>query len=72
MYLKFYRQTFSCPKIINSLKLINEITITRAPILLGEGIPLFGRTFKDIKLEEAKAVAFHNDFIQVKYKVNYI
>ena len=55
-----------------NLKLINEMTITRAPILLGEGIPLFGKTFKDIKLEEAKATAFPNDFIQVKYKVNYI
>ena len=54
------------------LKLINEMTITRAPILLGEGKPLFGKTCKDIKLEKAKAVAFPNDFIQVKYKVNYL
>jgi len=54
-----------------NLKLINEITITIAPILLGEGKSLFGKTFKDIKLEEAKAIAFSNDFIQVKYKVNY-
>jgi len=54
-----------------NLKLINEITITRAPILLGEGILLFGKIFKDIKLEEAEATAFPNDFIQVKYKVNY-
>ena len=54
-----------------NLKLINEIIITQAPILLGEGKPLFGKVFKDIKLEEAKATAFPNDFIQVKYKVNY-
>ena len=55
-----------------NLKLINEITITRTPVLLGEGKPLFGKTFKDIKLEKAKAIAFPNDFIQVKYMVNYL
>ncbi len=54
-----------------NLKLINEMTITKAPILLGEGKPLFGKTFKDIKLEEGAAIVFPNDFIQVKYKVNY-
>ncbi|MDB4292159.1 dihydrofolate reductase family protein [Maribacter sp.] len=54
-----------------NLKLINEMTITKAPIILGEGIPLFGRTVNAIKLEEAQAVAFANDFIQLKYKVNY-
>jgi dihydrofolate reductase len=55
-----------------NLELINEITITKAPILLGVGIPLFGKTFKDIKLKEAQAVAFPNDFIQLKYKVTYL
>ncbi|WP_350286098.1 dihydrofolate reductase family protein [uncultured Croceitalea sp.] len=54
-----------------NLKLINEIIITRAPILLGEGISLFGKIFKDIKLEKAEATAFANDFVQVKYSVNY-
>lgn len=54
-----------------NLQLINEITITRIPVLLGEGIPLFGKTFKDIQLEKAEATAFANDFVQVKYSVNY-
>lgn len=53
------------------LKMINEITITRAPILLGEGIPLFGSIEQDIKLTESKAEAFPNDFVQVRYKVSY-
>ena len=53
------------------LALINELTITKAPVLLGEGISLFGKTGKDIKLEQAEAIAFPNDFIRVKYKVNY-
>lgn len=54
-----------------NLKLINEITITKAPIILGEGIPLFGKTFKDVKLVGSEAIAFSNDFIQFKYRVNY-
>ena len=55
-----------------NLKLISEITITRAPVILGEGIPLFGKTVKHIRMEEAEAVAYPNNFIQVKYKVNYL
>lgn len=54
-----------------NLKLINEMTITKAPILLGSGIALFGQLNQVIKLEEAKATAFANEFIQVKYQVNY-
>lgn len=55
-----------------NLKLIHEMTITRAPILLGEGIPLFGKTKSPIKLEAAQAEAYPNDFIQIQYKVNYL
>ena len=54
-----------------NLKLIDEITITRVPIILGKGKPLFGKTGHDIKLESAEATAFPNDFVQVRYKVCY-
>ena len=53
------------------LKLINEITITRAPLILGDGISLFGKTNKDIALSEAKATAYANGFVQVQYEVDY-
>lgn len=52
-------------------KLINEITITQAPLLLGTGIALFGNIDQSIKLENAEAIAFANDFIQFKYDVSY-
>jgi dihydrofolate reductase len=55
-----------------NLQLINEMTITQAPVLLGEGRPLFGKTFKQIKLEGSQATAYPNDFIQVKYQVSYL
>ena len=55
-----------------NLKLINEMIITKVPVLLGEGIPLFGKINQIIKLENAKASVFPNDFVQVKYSVNYL
>lgn len=55
-----------------NLKLISEMTITRAPVILGEGKPLFGKTYKQIKLENAQATAYPNDFVQVRYEVNYL
>jgi len=48
------------------------MTITRAPVLLGDGISLFGKTKSPIKLEDTQAKAYPNDFIQIKYKVNYL
>jgi dihydrofolate reductase len=53
-------------------RLINEMTITRAPLLLGDGIPLFGKLDHQIRLIDSEAVAFANDFVQVKYGVNYL
>lgn len=49
--------------------LIDEITITTIPILIGEGLPLFGPPGKDIKLELINSSSFKNGFVQTKYKV---
>ncbi|WP_286266946.1 dihydrofolate reductase family protein [Thalassotalea atypica] len=56
------------------LRLVNQLVLTRAPILLGKGIPLFTgneETTQDIKLEHASAIAYPNNFVQERYKVRY-
>ena len=53
------------------LKLIDEITITKAPLLLGKGISLFGNMGHEINLTEAKAAVFLNNFVQLNYIVTY-
>ena len=55
-----------------NLKLIDRMTITKAPVLLGEGIALFGAMHQEVKLENAQATAFPNEFIQLTYDVNYL
>jgi dihydrofolate reductase len=49
--------------------LINEITITRIPVLIGSGISLFGDLPKDIELTHIKTTSYENGFVQSKYAV---
>ena len=52
--------------------LISEMIITKAPILLGEGLPLFGKINKTLKLENTEVKSFPNDWYQFKCYVNYL
>ena len=50
-------------------QLIHEITITRIPILLGSGIPLFGSTGIEQPLRLIESVSSPNGFVQERYAV---
>lgn len=47
--------------------LVDEMTITRAPILLGEGIPLFGLLRKPMHFRHCKTEAFGNGLVKSHY-----
>ncbi len=47
--------------------LLNEITITTVPVLIGSGIPLFGIVDSDVELRHLETQSFENGFVQSKY-----
>jgi dihydrofolate reductase len=49
--------------------LIDEITITRIPIVLGEGIPLFGPMERDLNLTHVSTKTYEFGFVQTMYKI---
>lgn len=50
-------------------QLINEITITFIPILIGSGRPLFGYLMTDVDLQHLETQTFEGGFVQIKYRV---
>ncbi|MBF0381087.1 MAG: dihydrofolate reductase [Magnetococcales bacterium] len=48
--------------------LINKIILTRVPVLIGDGIPLFGPLAGDIKLKHIKTQDYPSGFVQTHYK----
>jgi dihydrofolate reductase len=49
--------------------LVDSLIITRVPILIGEGIPLFGATEHDIRLRHAATRYFSSGLVQSEYRV---
>ncbi len=49
--------------------LIQRITITRVPILIGEGIPLFGTLERDIRLRHVATKAYASGLVKTEYEV---
>jgi len=49
--------------------LVEDMIITKVPILLGTGIPLFGETGRDIALEHLSTKAFPSGMVQSHYSV---
>jgi dihydrofolate reductase len=50
--------------------LIDEITVTVIPVLLGEGRPLFGPTGRDVPLTLVEMRRLGPGFVQVRYRVD--
>jgi len=49
--------------------LVDEITVTVIPVILGSGIPLFGSTENDIDLTHVHTTVFDFGFVQTTYSV---
>lgn len=49
--------------------LIHDMTITRVPVLIGEGIPLFGPLARDIRLVHQETRAWGSGLAQGRYTV---
>jgi dihydrofolate reductase len=49
--------------------LVNEMTVTIIPILLGDGVRLFGPVDADVRMKLIETRSFPNGFIQAMYKV---
>jgi dihydrofolate reductase len=50
--------------------LIRDIIITRIPILIGQGIPLFGPLKNDIIVKHLKTQTYENGFVQSHYELD--
>lgn len=49
--------------------LIQQLIITRVPVLIGSGIPLFGPLNKDVKLQHIETRSFAQGLVQSKYEI---
>ncbi len=49
--------------------LIQRLIVTRVPVLIGEGIPLFGRLPHDITLEHVATRHFPSGLVQTEYRI---
>lgn len=49
--------------------LVQRMIVTRVPVLIGEGIPLFGSVPRDIQLRHVRTRTFRNGMVQTEYRV---
>jgi dihydrofolate reductase len=53
-----------------SAGLVNRLVITRVPVLIGRGIPLFGSLPRDVLLRHVGTKAFRGGLVQSEYEVS--
>ena len=49
--------------------LVDDLTLTVIPVLLGDGIPLFGKLEKELQLDLLESRSWKNGFAQLKYQI---
>lgn len=49
--------------------LVHRITVTRVPVLIGQGIPLFGPVPQDIHLRHVRTRSYKGGMVQSEYEV---
>ena len=49
--------------------LIDRLVVTRVPVLIGQGIPLFGRLLADVRLHHVATRSFPSGLVQTEYTV---
>ena len=49
--------------------LVHRLVVTRVPVLIGEGIPLFGPTGRDISLKHLATRSYPSGLVQSEYEV---
>jgi dihydrofolate reductase len=49
--------------------LVSRMIITRLPLLIGSGIPLFGNLDTDVDLRLVRSTAYENGWVQLEYEV---
>jgi len=49
--------------------LVNRLIITRVPVLIGEGIPLFGSLPRDVRLRHVRTQQYKSGLVQSEYQV---
>lgn len=58
-----------CQDFLNR-SLVDEIRLEIVPILLGDGLPLFGNTGKELKLDLKDVAAYKNGMLEVCYSLS--
>ena len=48
---------------------IDRLIITTIPVLIGAGIPLFGRLTRDVKLKHVRTRSFDDGLVQSEYRI---
>lgn len=49
--------------------LIHRLTVTRVPVLIGQGVPLFGPLVRDVKLQHIETKQYRSGLVKSEYLV---